>query len=958
MTQHPESPPEFIRSTPPPPRSNGGVGCFVPVLIAFFLALILAGTALLLPPFSLLDRLFGVQYVMLDAQNNAARSPDQALTLILNPEDAGQDFGVALDAQETVASIPSRFALASNVYAIGTTGQHPEQVTLSLQIPNGLSNLDLVDMYGWNSDNNAWEFVASQPIDSTTIFATVDDIPAQLALFVATPPSAPLVVVPVDVTTSLTDEVGNIASIVTPAGLQPTLTGELTGSLAAGVQQNAGYQVLPVIRNFVDPRALDIDTVTTIISNSTLRQNHIQQLAIFGTTYGGVFIDYRAIPADQRDNYTQFITDLGEALHSRNLRLGVVVPPAQNTSGTWNTGAYDWQRIGQAADYVQVQLDSVDPTMFAVGSDRLVEAMLRWGTGEISRYKLLLALSTQSQRQASGGFVRIGYSEALSPLGNVTVEGTLTSDGSIIPGEPFTASLDGLEAVAAYDEATQTSYIDYLDENENPITRVWLTTDEALNFRFSRIVEFGLAGIALPDVVYGDFADGVLQAIGNYKLALPFEPTTAELYLNWRIVDGSGVIAEATSQLNGEFSATVEAPEGQYGINAAVVSESEVSRGGLAVALAAPTATPTPLPSPTPRPTATPTNTPDPEAVALAQAQATQAAAQAAIPSGGNFSAAAPSAGSIAVGQFEYGGHVTDARSARAAGAMRSAGMTWMKVQVRYSPGGNLDQAIEAINGAREQGFKILIGTVGSPQELAMAGSDYIRGYADWLAAIARLNPDAIEVWNEPNIDREWPRGQISGAAYTEMLRTAYTAIKSANSGVIVISGAPAPTGAEAAYPGQVMNDDRFLREIVAAGGLNYMDCVGLHYNEGIVPPDARSGDPRDNYYTRYFGTMVDTYWSITGGARPICITELGYLTSQGYPSLPPYFSWASNVTLQQHAAWLAQAAALSSQSGRVRLMIVWNVDFTRYGSDPQGGYAMIRPDGSCPACEAFSAAR
>jgi hypothetical protein len=28
-------------------------------------------------------------------------------------------------------------------------------------------------------------------------------------------------------------------------------------------------------------------------------------------------------------------------------------------------------------------------------------------------------------------------------------------------------------------------------------------------------------------------------------------------------------------------------------------------------------------------------------------------------------------------------------------------------------------------------------------------------------------------------------------------------------------------------------------------------------------------------------------------------------------------------------------------------------VEFTYYGADdPQAGYAMIRPDGSCPACE------
>jgi len=38
-----------------------------------------------------------------------------------------------------------------------------------------------------------------------------------------------------------------------------------------------------------------------------------------------------------------------------------------------------------------------------------------------------------------------------------------------------------------------------------------------------------------------------------------------------------------------------------------------------------------------------------------------------------------------------------------------------------------------------------------------------------------------------------------------------------------------------------------------------------------------------------------------------------------------------------------------------VRLLIVWNIDFTGYGDDPQAGYAIIRPDGGCPVCVALS---
>ena len=52
----------------------------------------------------------------------------------------------------------------------------------------------------------------------------------------------------------------------------------------------------------------------------------------------------------------------------------------------------------------------------------------------------------------------------------------------------------------------------------------------------------------------------------------------------------------------------------------------------------------------------------------------------------------------------------------------------------------------------------------------------------------------------------------------------------------------------------------------------------------------------------------------------------------------------------------LAEAAAMSINSGKVRLMIIWNVNFTNYGSGPMAGYAIVRPGGGCPACDALGA--
>jgi hypothetical protein len=232
--------------------------------------------------------------------------------------------------------------------------------------------------------------------------------------------------------------------------------------------------------------------------------------------------------------------------------------------------------------------------------------------------------------------------------------------------------------------------------------------------------------------------------------------------------------------------------------------------------------------------------------------------------------------------------------------------------------------------------------------------------FAGFLGGVARLGPDAIEVWNEENLDREWPNGQISPVTYTQMLQKAYAAIKGANPSVMVISGAPAPTGAEGAFgTAAVWNDDRYIAGMAAAGAANYLDCVGVHYNEGIISPDNTSGDPRNpsSYFTRYFWGMVNTYWNAFGGARPLCFTELGYLSPEGLGNLPAGFEWAGSTTVAQQAQWLGRAAQLARSSGKIRLMIVWNVDFTAYGADPAAGYAMIRPGGGCPACATLGAA-
>lgn len=312
-----------------------------------------------------------------------------------------------------------------------------------------------------------------------------------------------------------------------------------------------------------------------------------------------------------------------------------------------------------------------------------------------------------------------------------------------------------------------------------------------------------------------------------------------------------------------------------------------------------------------------------------------------------------PVAGAGATGSFELGGHV-DGLTTQAINAARQSGMTWIKKQLPTAAG--VPKGYEFIEAAQNNGFRILLGVIGDRNALAADPEGYAQDYATFVRALAEAGADAIEIWNEPNIDREWPTGQVNGANYTRLLAVAYNAIKEVNPNTIVISGAPAPTGffGAAGCGDTGCNDDVFMQQMANAGAGQYMDCLGLHYNEGIVSPTTFSGDPRGEYPTYYFGSMTNRGKQFFPNT-PICYTELGYLSAEGMGGgLPGGFAWAANVSVAEHASWLAGAAAQAAQRGDVRMMIVWNVNFTRFDSDPMGGYAMIRPDGSCPACSAL----
>jgi len=317
-------------------------------------------------------------------------------------------------------------------------------------------------------------------------------------------------------------------------------------------------------------------------------------------------------------------------------------------------------------------------------------------------------------------------------------------------------------------------------------------------------------------------------------------------------------------------------------------------------------------------------------------------------------------------GVFGLGGQIQPYLEFAHKDQMVQAGMSWVKYQIVWTPDAKPKDARDLIEFAHQNGFKVLLSIKGELNPSKINYKAYL-SYIDRLFSTTYL-PDAIEIWNEMNFDKEWPATDINGASYVNnMLAPAYQIIKS-KSDTIVITGAPTPTGAFGGSCGQIdtgvstvygCDDNYYLQQMRDAGAANYADCIGVHFNSGATSPTATTGHPNDNgtgHYSWYYQPMVDLYYGVFN--KPLCFTELGYVSSEGFGTPPVNFPWATQLKVAQQAQWLGETVSLASKSGKVRLIMVWNLDFPSDApDDPKSMYAIVRPDGSCPACSSLRTA-
>jgi uncharacterized protein YraI len=345
--------------------------------------------------------------------------------------------------------------------------------------------------------------------------------------------------------------------------------------------------------------------------------------------------------------------------------------------------------------------------------------------------------------------------------------------------------------------------------------------------------------------------------------------------------------------------------------------------------------------------------------VAAAAAPAAAAAAAPAAPAPAPAAAAPrPSGG----GSFGYGVQAHMIHNDQAGKVMqmtKGMGFNWVKQQIEWkvfegAPGEiGWSEMDRLVNEAAGNGVNMLFSVVNAPNWARGGAGDLSVGgppadpatFANFLGAMAGkycgTSLKAIEVWNEQNLHYEWGNMTIDPAAYMNLLKPAYRAIKAACPSMYVISGAPTPTGAPAPW---AMDDFTYLEGMYQNGLRDYADGIGAHPSGFNVPPSStwqdacatiqRTGNSYNGpcnspHHSWSFRSTMEGYRNIMAKYgdtnKRVWPTEFGW--ASGWTGAPGY-EYANDNDYGEQAAWTVEAYNMMRNWGWVGPAFLWNLNF------------------------------
>jgi len=260
----------------------------------------------------------------------------------------------------------------------------------------------------------------------------------------------------------------------------------------------------------------------------------------------------------------------------------------------------------------------------------------------------------------------------------------------------------------------------------------------------------------------------------------------------------------------------------------------------------------------------------------------------------------------------------------RALQLVQAMGFTWVKQAIAWreiegSEKGGYDwfRADHVVDAVTSRQLNLIMRVDHHPFWSQAPGTDYVvngppanmadmQDFCHALAQRYKGRVRAYQVWNEPNLAREWGNQPPDPIRYVEMLKACYIGIKTADPQALVISAGLAPTGT--GLP-EAMPDDQFIEKMYQAGAAPYFDLLGVHAAGYKEPPEVSP----DQVAARYNGNRFFCFRHVEdlrkimeryGDAhKQVAVLEFGWTTDTTNPN----YSWHA-VTEEQQADYLVRA--------------------------------------------------
>jgi hypothetical protein len=174
--------------------------------------------------------------------------------------------------------------------------------------------------------------------------------------------------------------------------------------------------------------------------------------------------------------------------------------------------------------------------------------------------------------------------------------------------------------------------------------------------------------------------------------------------------------------------------------------------------------------------------------------------------------------------------------------------------------------------------------------------------FVDYAIAVAERYQGRIgyyQVWNEPNLYPEWGDQTVNAEAYTDLLCRTYTALKTVDPDIAVITGALGPT---IDLSGQNAYDLLYLQRMYQAGAGACFDVLSVQgYGLWSGPTDQRLRQVTINYQRHLW--IRDMMVANGDAHKPIWISEAGWNPVPNDPAIADLDRYG-RVTMDEAAEW------------------------------------------------------